>query len=693
MDTDTAQTRRSESQEILDYGVPSDLLTAALAYAEHGWHVFPLQTNGKIPLATEDLSVDGQGKEGGFKVATTDEITIRTWWTKWPRANIGIATGASYLAVVDMDVKEGKPGRTSWAALMEEIGPENSATLCAMTPTGGQHFYYAAGGYEIPSSADKLAPGLDMRSRGGYVVAPPSRIGSTEYTWYNAGADVLPLPAAIAQRLVKPVVAMAAPTGGNGKGNAEYWLQRALTQAQVGKRNEIGFTLACQLRDDGVPKAEAEATMLRYAAGVPTGSSTYEASEALKSLESAYAQPARDPATSPAGKKKKHLQPEDYMDALTRLGYHFRLNEVGEVIEVNDMRLDDFRLAEIRLRMCGCGFTHISGIEDAVRVAASKNRYHPIRDYLISAGKAWSGEQHITALADHFSDITTPHPLFAMWLRKWLVGAVAKAFDGEHNQNSMLVLDGPQGIGKSHFAQWLCEGLPLYFLESAINPDDKDAWWRLASKWVWEVGELGATTRRADVEALKAFVSERRVTVRRPYGKLDTSLPALASLIGTINDTGGFLADPTGNRRFLVAKIAKINWEYTKLEPTQIWGEAFMAYMNGEDWRPNAIERALSEENNEGYKVPNPMESYLLRYFDIDAESVDNWMSTGAIVERLQSMGYRDSGSRALAMQVSSTLGAMGLSKTREIVNGGKVMGYVGIKPTASQAKNDLFGG
>ena len=181
--------------------------------------------------------------------------------------------------------------------------------------------------------------------------------------------------------------------------------------------------------------------------------------------------------------------------ALTDLGYSFRLNEAGDVIEVNGKRLDDFDLATIRARMRAKGFA-ASAVEDIIKMEAARHRYHPIRTYLSTVGMTYDGGQHIAHLAGHFEDTTAPHRLFDAWLRKWLIGAVAKAMDGSRSQNAMLVLDGPQGIGKSYFARWLCSPLPDYFLDDAINPSDKDSVIRLAMYWIWEVGELGRTESR-----------------------------------------------------------------------------------------------------------------------------------------------------------------------------------------------------
>ncbi len=170
----------------------------------------------------------------------------------------------------------------------------------------------------------------------------------------------------------------------------------------------------------------------------------------------------------------------------------------------------------------------------------------PVRDYL--GATAWDGRDHIGALAAHFTDahevITyadgTARTVMHAWLRRWLIGAVGKVYGKA--QNPMLTLTGGQGIGKSHFVQWLCSGLPDLHVELAIRPDSTDQLKLLSTKWIWEVAELGATTRRADREALKSFITLGYATYRPPYGRYELHKPALASFIGTVNPDGaGFL--------------------------------------------------------------------------------------------------------------------------------------------------------
>lgn len=365
----------------------------------------------------------------------------------------------------------------------------------------------------------------------------------------------------------------------------------------------------------------------------------------------------------PAGEKRRPKTSKDYLATLAALGYSFRMNACNDQIEVNREPMTDPIRATIRTRMRDMGYRrHLVAIEDAYIAHAYHEQYHPIKDYL--TGLEWDGYPHIAELAACFQDVDN---VFGKWLLKWLVGAIAKVFNAE--QNSMLVLDGPQGIGKSHFVAWLGSVMPEYFIEAPINPEDKDNHIRLISKWVWEVAELGATTRRADREALKFFISQRTVTVRKPFGKYDIVKPAMASLVGTINNEAGFLTDPTGNRRFLVCELTHIDWSYTKIDPGQIWAEAYREYLNGYDWRLNADEGKRQREINNRYQVESHVMGLFFKYFDHITDpahpNFSTWTAATDIIQKLETHGLTGS-SKSVLMELAAGLKELGVEKAKK---------------------------
>jgi putative DNA primase/helicase len=160
--------RPPDEASILDY---------ATMFARVGFPVFPVHwpVDGGCSCGYRqcDKVAKHPATKNGWQNATTDLDPIQNYWTRKPRANIGIATGLAGLAVIDVDPAKG--GRESFAELIKRCGPELCATLKTKTGRGGDHWYFAVpAGVNLQCSVNALAPGLDVRAAGGYVVAPPS---------------------------------------------------------------------------------------------------------------------------------------------------------------------------------------------------------------------------------------------------------------------------------------------------------------------------------------------------------------------------------------------------------------------------------------------------------------------------------------------------------------------------------------
>lgn len=362
---------------------------------------------------------------------------------------------------------------------------------------------------------------------------------------------------------------------------------------------------------------------------------------------------------------------QDYIDALETLGYTFRLNECGNDVEVNGIRLDPGLYARMCNQMYDLGFSNEHMVSRVWTDIAWSDSYHPIREYLEQCGKDYDGQSYIDQVADCFSVNTeileNDGPKIARtWLRKWFIGAVAKAVD--HEQNVVLVLEGPQDIGKSTLAIWLCNDVPEYSIEEHVNLSfrENDTNIRLTRKWIWEIGELGATTRKQDVEALKQFFTKKKVTVRKPYDKHDTEVYALSSFIGTINENGGgFLSDPTGSRRFAIIPITSIDIAYQQINPAKLWGEAYTAYKAGEDWRIRGELARVRDQINQIYYVTDPLMELIPKFFDID-ESIKNGMTGSDIAMVLLHYKIIRNVDKSSLTQIGIALRKLGVKKFRD---------------------------
>ncbi|MBW8088595.1 bifunctional DNA primase/polymerase [Streptomyces hygroscopicus subsp. hygroscopicus] len=200
------------------------LLRAALDAAERGWHVFPLRPGTKRPALHGETSCPRTGPcAAGHRKweqrATTDPGRIRAAWSRAPY-NVGIATGPSGLVVVDLDMPKDKSssdapcGATTFAALCERAGHPVPTTYRTRTASGGAHLYFTApDGARLTNTAGSIAPLVDTRARGGYVVAAGSITPAGPYEAL-CGPVAVPLPSWL-QTILRPAPKPAqAPLGG-----------------------------------------------------------------------------------------------------------------------------------------------------------------------------------------------------------------------------------------------------------------------------------------------------------------------------------------------------------------------------------------------------------------------------------------------------------------------------------------------
>lgn len=378
---------------------------------------------------------------------------------------------------------------------------------------------------------------------------------------------------------------------------------------------------------------------------------------------------------------------------LHRWDYRLWMNDMDDSIWNGDKKMTDADFAVLRTRAHDDDYGQrrlMSALGDAAVTVAAGNRRHPVREYL--NGLEWDGQDHIGKLSTYFKVNHPPivygdgtqRDVLDAFLRRWLVGAVAKIFGdpAAARSNFMIVLAGGQDIGKSHFSEWLCPVSKDYYLEKSINPDSKDVSLMRTNKVVWEVGELGATTRKADVEALKAFITTTVVTERKAYGHVETEKPAIASYIGTVNPDGsGFLSDSTGNRRFAVVEVEDINHAYaTEVDIDQVWAQAMAMWRTDpKAYRMNREERAVGASNAEKHMSPDVYGDMIASVFDFDPDRPDWRVSATQVLHILRTFAGLSHGSEiAQGREVSKSL------KTHWGIEGKRSGGgtlYVGMKP------------
>jgi hypothetical protein len=210
----------------------NELLAAALSYAQQGRHIFPCRPRGKEPLT-----------EHGFYDATVDGARIIDWWTRSPDANVAMRTGKeSGVFVLDEDPAH---GGTVGIELLEADYGSLPETVEAVTGGGGRHLFFQHPGVPVKNSVSEIAPGIDIRGDGGYVILPPSCHPSGNlYEWEitNGPNDcpIAPAPSWLLEKIRAP-----------GIDNRRLDTASELHPIFEGQRNETLFKLACSMRNRG----------------------------------------------------------------------------------------------------------------------------------------------------------------------------------------------------------------------------------------------------------------------------------------------------------------------------------------------------------------------------------------------------------------------------------------------------------
>jgi predicted P-loop ATPase len=375
----------------------------------------------------------------------------------------------------------------------------------------------------------------------------------------------------------------------------------------------------------------------------------------------------------------------DYTIAIRALGYSVRMNDLDSTVELNGKPIDDGLEAELLMRMRDLGFKSAPWVLRALTATAHTNRYNPIVDFLNDL--EWDGHDWITDFASYVTDKHahiiyedgSNQSVFAAWLKRWGIGAVGKVLKtGKlRTQNPMLVLAGGQNAGKSTLARVINPLADEYHCEETIEPDHNDHKRYLATKFVWEVAELGATTRKADREGLKNFLTKQDSNFRVPFAKHSVTKPAMVSFIGTINPEAGFLNDPTGHRRFLVVDIDRIDFGYIeKINIGQLWAQFVALYHAGEPAGLSPEEKIVADAIRGDHEMEDMYSGFVMKYYDIDPAQVEWQEQTTEIVDQLQINGVHN----ANVTNIATALKRLGLTSKRPTIKGQKVTMYYGVR-------------
>lgn len=246
---------------------------------------------------------------------------------------------------------------------------------------------------------------------------------------------------------------------------------------------------------------------------------------------------------------------------------------------------------------------------------ADENQYNPVMEWITS--KPWDRVSRLQQLYDTIQSPETEAK--ELLIRRWLITAVCMARGEGVDSAGCLVLQGPQDIGKTW---WVKNLVPpkvrkdFIRTDAMVDPKDKDSVSQVISYWIVELGEIGATFRKADIDGLKAFITRDNDIMRRPYGEGDKRYPRRTALIASV-DQMIYLHDTAGNRRFWTIPCTAIN-SYHEIDMQQLWAEILDMVNKGETWQLEADEKAHIARINQEHMQIEPIIEMIRAKYDLN---------------------------------------------------------------------------
>jgi predicted P-loop ATPase len=289
------------------------------------------------------------------------------------------------------------------------------------------------------------------------------------------------------------------------------------------------------------------------------------------------------------------------------LGKRLKLNEMSQRIELDDLLLN---LEQAYLQIAEELDVDIAKEKaaDIITKIAIANTYSPVRDYLNSLENV--APIDLDTLAERY--FGTDNPLHTVLLKRTLIAAVARVFKPGCKVDTLCILQGDQGDFKSTFWQILAG--EAWFTDNLSEANEKDEKLKLRRYWILEFSEFETAYKRKEVEQLKAFLSSRIDSLRRPYGRAIEDFPRTSVFVGSTNRQE-FLHDSTGERRYWVIPVSKkIPIQMLEEERDQIWASAVAAYRSGEQWWLTPEEDELLAQANKSWQSSDAWEVDVLSY-------------------------------------------------------------------------------
>ena len=331
----------------------------------------------------------------------------------------------------------------------------------------------------------------------------------------------------------------------------------------------------------------------------------------------------------------------------------------------------------------------VDAVISAIAYVAKKNTYSPVQKYLKSCLNKEAVP--IDNLATRY--FKTDNPLYDIFLKKWLIGAVARAFQPGCKVETALILQGKTGIGKSTFFKTL--GGQFFDDSFGDNIESTKGLMVLHKSWIQEWSEFERVSTKREFNVIKAFLSRCSDCFVAPYGRDAVDHPRTTVLCGTVNPTD-ILRDETGNRRFWVVPIPKelemIDTDLLAKERDGLWKSAILEFQKGNiDGKPPWIltreEEKLSVKNNEPFRVTDEWEPLIETHLqNLETTSITDLLDEIFDIEPARQ-------DRKTQVRVANILVKLGWTKGKRLTNSSGQKRYFWLAPQESCPQSIPFSG
>ncbi len=311
-------------------------------------------------------------------------------------------------------------------------------------------------------------------------------------------------------------------------------------------------------------------------------------------------------------------------------------------------------------------------VADAVLAVASKNTFHPVRDYL--SGLAWDQTPRLEKWLSTYLGAVDSDYTRAVG-RRWLIAAVARVFSPGCKADNVLILEAAQGKKKSTALKALAG---RWFTDELDAIGSKDAAVQLQGVWIVELAELDALG-RAEISRTKAFISKSFDRFRPPYGRRAIRFDRQCVFAGTVNHDD-YLKDETGNRRFWPVRCGPDELDVAALDRDrdQLWAEAVVSLRRGDPWwlETNALVQQAGDE--QGNRFNADVWEPLVAEFVLDKPTVTVGQVLAGLAVDVPRQGQVESN------RVARCLKALGWNRAQRRESGERVWRYYPPGPVPS---------